>query len=83
MRQDTSIADESGSLVTHSKSKSVKSGGLFSVANNFRLWITTQSDVGRLIPGMYILNLVYISFCNFLAILQSDGICYVVMFINI
>ena len=51
VRQDTSVADESSSLVTHSKSKSIKSGGLFKVPSSFRLWITTQSDVGRLIPG--------------------------------
>ena len=45
------MGDDIGSLVTHSKSKSLKSEGHLNVAGNFRLWITTQSDVGRLIPG--------------------------------
>ena len=47
------MGDDGASLVTHSKSKSLKSEGHLSVNGNFRLWITTQSDVGRLIPGNF------------------------------
>lgn len=44
----SSTVDESMSLVAQVTSNDLK------LADSFRLWITTQPDSGRLIPGMYL-----------------------------
>lgn len=50
LRQHTDIADEGASLVTHSKPPKDPTLNL-RIHNTFRLWITTQADPTRLIPG--------------------------------
>lgn len=50
-RQRTEISDDGASLVTFSKT-GVEDDEI-RIHNTFRLWITTQADSGRLIPGYY------------------------------
>ncbi|XP_078321875.1 dynein heavy chain domain-containing protein 1-like isoform X4 [Crassostrea virginica] len=53
LRQHTDIADEGVSLVTHSKPPKDPTLHL-RIHNTFRLWITTQADSRRLIPGVLV-----------------------------
>uniref|UniRef100_A0A8W8M9M4 AAA+ ATPase domain-containing protein n=1 Tax=Magallana gigas TaxID=29159 RepID=A0A8W8M9M4_MAGGI len=53
LRQHTDIADEGASLVTHSKPPKDPTLNL-RIHNTFRLWITTQADPTRLIPGVLV-----------------------------
>ncbi|XP_062587861.1 dynein heavy chain domain-containing protein 1-like, partial [Saccostrea cucullata] len=53
LRQHTEIADEGANLVTHSKPPDDPMLNL-RIHNTFRLWITTQADSTRLIPGVLV-----------------------------
>ncbi|KAL3832089.1 hypothetical protein ACJMK2_023767 [Sinanodonta woodiana] len=51
-RQDSNVTDDGFGLVTPSKNL-IKEQELM-INPTFRLWITTQSDIGRLIPGVMV-----------------------------
>ncbi|XP_052095798.1 dynein heavy chain domain-containing protein 1-like isoform X11 [Mytilus californianus] len=51
-RQKTDISDDGNSLVTFSKTGDEDNE--LHIHNTFRLWITTQADSGRLIPGVLV-----------------------------
>ncbi|XP_056008158.1 dynein heavy chain domain-containing protein 1-like [Ostrea edulis] len=53
LRQHTEVADEGASLVTHSKPPDDPMLHL-RIHNTFRLWITTQANSKRLIPGVLV-----------------------------
>ncbi|KAJ8313861.1 hypothetical protein KUTeg_008422 [Tegillarca granosa] len=51
LRQKTQLPDDGASLVTYTKPSQDNDNDLC-INNTFRLWITTQSDKGRLLPGV-------------------------------
>lgn len=54
MGESSGSQDDGGTLVATSRTS--KTASELKIADSFRLWITTQSDIGRLIPGKVVFN---------------------------